>query len=300
MAFRGMHPQDSLHIVKEESHRYTYGNGRADTHGKHQDTNDTAELEHVRLDNPHHSNLQQLPLIPSANNALTGYLGTARTRTETNSTTTPRPSNSWPPHWATQRTQTPATPRRLRLYTRLLLSPTPGEPPSTPTKTPTPAPSRVASTPRQIRPMVRTLLNPSPRRVHQMHLWPCRRRNLGPFQDVPPVPRARHSRRLEPNPHHCAARRKADRVPDDPTTRHHPQEAGSTPGDPQVAHPHCRLHPATHPRGEPQATAAHMLRTAVTKTAEQLTYRTHKYLQHAATLPPADHAHLLKLLFYQQ
>ena len=42
-----------------------------------------------------------------------------------------------------------------------------------------------------------------------------------------------------------------------------------------------------------------MQRTAVAKTPEQLTYRTHKYLQHAATLAPADHADLLKLLFYQ-
>ena len=50
---------------------------------------------------------------------------------------------------------------------------------------------------------------------------------------------------------------------------------------------------------DPQATAAHMQRTAVAKTAEQLTYRTHKYLLHAATLPQTDQAHLLKLLFYQ-
>ena len=35
MAFGGMHPQDALHIVKQESQRYTYGNGRADTHAKH-------------------------------------------------------------------------------------------------------------------------------------------------------------------------------------------------------------------------------------------------------------------------
>ena len=47
---------------------------------------------------------------------------------------------------------------------------------------------------------------------------------------------------------------------------------------------------------DPQATAAHM-QTAVAKTAEQLTYRTHKYLQHAATLPQTDQPHLLKLLF---
>ena len=35
------------------------------------------------------------------------------------------------------------------------------------------------------------------------------------------------------------------------------------------------------------------------KTAKQLTYCTHKYLQHAASLPQTDQAHLLKLLFYQ-
>ena len=41
MAFKGMHPQDALHIVKQESHRYAYGNGRADTQAKHQNTNHT-------------------------------------------------------------------------------------------------------------------------------------------------------------------------------------------------------------------------------------------------------------------
>ena len=65
MAFRGMHPQDALHIVKQESHRYTYGTRRADTHAKQQSTIYTPGLEHVRLDTPHHSHLQQLPPIPS-------------------------------------------------------------------------------------------------------------------------------------------------------------------------------------------------------------------------------------------
>ena len=66
MAFRGMHPEDALHIVKQESHCYAYGNGRADTHATHQSTNHTPGLEHVRLDTPHHSHLQHLPPIPSA------------------------------------------------------------------------------------------------------------------------------------------------------------------------------------------------------------------------------------------
>ena len=34
-AFRGMHRQDALHIVKQESHGHTYGNACADTHARH-------------------------------------------------------------------------------------------------------------------------------------------------------------------------------------------------------------------------------------------------------------------------
>ena len=45
MAFRGMRPQDALHIIKKESHQYTYGNGRADTHAKHENTNHNPGLE---------------------------------------------------------------------------------------------------------------------------------------------------------------------------------------------------------------------------------------------------------------
>ena len=66
MAFRGMHPRDALHIVQQESHRYAYGNGRADTQAKHQNTSHTPGLEHVRLDTPHHRHLQHLPPIPPA------------------------------------------------------------------------------------------------------------------------------------------------------------------------------------------------------------------------------------------
>ena len=65
MAFRSMHPQDALHIVEQESHRYTYGSGRADTQANKQSTSHTAGLKHVRLDTPGHSHLQHLPPIPS-------------------------------------------------------------------------------------------------------------------------------------------------------------------------------------------------------------------------------------------
>ena len=50
----------------QESHRYTYSNGRAETHAKHQNTNHTPGLENVRLDTTHHTHPQHLPPIPSA------------------------------------------------------------------------------------------------------------------------------------------------------------------------------------------------------------------------------------------
>ena len=90
----------------------------------------------------------------------------------------------------------------------------------------------------------------------------------------------------------------ADAVPGNPATRHRPQADGGTQAVhrglvPTAVYTLLRTHAE-----DPQATAAHMQKTAITKTAEQLTYRTHRYLQHAATLPQTDQAHLLKLLFY--
>ena len=61
MTFRGMHPQDALHSVKQESHGYAYSNGRADTHAKHRNTKQTPELKHIRLATTGHSHLQHLP-----------------------------------------------------------------------------------------------------------------------------------------------------------------------------------------------------------------------------------------------
>ena len=65
MAFRGMRPQDALHIVKQESHNYTYGNGRADTHAKHQNTNHTPGLEQVQLDSTTQPPAAPTPDTPS-------------------------------------------------------------------------------------------------------------------------------------------------------------------------------------------------------------------------------------------
>ena len=191
------------------------------------------------------------PRYPQQQSPPTGYQRTRHTQTETNSPTIPDPSNSMPPHWATLRTPSSCD-----------ASKTPSVPPSTTRpcaqiasqhtcKNPNPTGPRAASAPHPVLPMVCTPLNPRPRWVHQMHLWPNRGRNLGPLQDVPPVPGARHPHRLEPNPHHRTTHRMADMVPVSPKTCHHPQTDRGTRGGPQEARPHCRLDPATHPRRRP-------------------------------------------------
>ena len=58
MALRGMHPENTLHIVKQESDRHTYRIGCADT------GTPAPELKHVRLDTTHHRHLQHLRPIP--------------------------------------------------------------------------------------------------------------------------------------------------------------------------------------------------------------------------------------------
>ena len=150
----------------------------------------------------------------------------------------------------------PATPRELRPYPPLLLSPSAGKPPCTPTKSPTPTCPQATAPTHRVLPMVHTPLHPFPRGVHQMHLWPNRGRNLGPIQDMAPVPGAQHPNGLEVNPHNCTTHRMADTVPGNLKTRHHPESDGGTRGGPQGACPHCRLHPATHPRGRPRGNSS--------------------------------------------
>ena len=129
MAFRGMQPRDALHIVKQESHRYTYGNGRADTHAKHLSTNHTPGLEHIRLDTRHHSHLQHLLPIPSAKQP-PPWIPEDRpyTRQDKTRQAVPVPhSHPTAGHHAGPPSEhrTPTTPRRLRPYHPLLLSPPP-------------------------------------------------------------------------------------------------------------------------------------------------------------------------------
>ena len=300
MAFRGMHPQDTLHIVKQESHRYTYGNGRADTHAKHRSTSHTRGLEHVRLDTPHHSHLQHLPPIPSATQPLpfipegTPYTDRDKqypypTPIQQLATTLGRPANS-------------ELLRRLKdsVHTPLYYSAL-----------------RPDSLPAHLqKPQLQLALEQLPL-LTRYHRWYARRSIHVParytkcicghaeeeiwdhFKTCPLYPGL--DTLTDWNPTHTIAQH-AGWLTQSPATEQLTTILKQTE---VVEAVHRGLVPTavytlvrTHAE-DPQATGAHMQRTAVAKTAEQLTYRTHKYLQHAATLPQTDQAHLLKLLFYQ-
>ena len=296
MAFRGMRPQDALHIVKQDSHRYSYGNGRGETDAKQQNTNHTPGLEHVRLDTPHHSHLQHLPPIPSPKCPPTGYPKTRRTRTKTNSTTTPPPSTTLGHPANTELLRRLEDSVRTPLYYSAL---------------------RPESLPAHLqKPRLQLALEQLPL-LTKYYRWYARRSIYVPAGYT----RCSCGHAEEETWDHfktCPLYRGLDTLTDWNPTHTIAQHAGWPTRSPtmqklatirkqtEVLEAVCRgLVPTavytllrTH-ADDPQATAAHRQRTAVAKTNEQLTYRTHKYLQHAATLTPADQAHLLKLLFYQ-
>ena len=300
MAFKGMHPQDALHIIKQESHRYAYGNGRADTQAKHQNTKHMPGLERVPLDTPHHSHLQHLPPIPLATK---------------------------PPQWMPE--DTPYTDRDKQYHYPTpiqQLATTPGHRANTELlrrledSVHTPlyySALRPDSLPAHLqKPRLQLALEQLPL-LTRYHRWYTRRSIHVPAGHTKCI--CSHAEE-EAWDHFkaCPLYRGLDTLTDWNPTHTIAQHAGwltQSPATQQLTTvlkqtkvlEAVRRGPVptavytllrTHAE-DPQATAAHMQRTAVAKTAEQLTYRTHKYLQHAATLPPTDQAHLLKLLFYQ-
>ena len=300
MAFKGMHPQDALHIVKQESHRYAYGNGRTDTQAKHQNTNHTPGLERVRLDTPHHSHLQHLPPIPRA---------------------------TQPPQWMPEDTRYTDRDKQYHYPTPIQqLATTLGHPANTELlrrledSVHTPlyySALRPDSLPAHIqKPRLQLALKQLPL-LTRYHRWYTRRSIHVPggytkcicshaeeetWDHFKACPLYRGLDTLTDwNPTHTIAQH-AGWLTQSPATQQlttvlkqtEVLEAVRRGLVPTAVYTLLRTHAE-----DPQATAAHVQRTAVAKTAEQLTYRTHKYLQHAETLPPTDQAHLLKLLFYQ-
>ena len=300
MSFRCMHPQDALHIVKQESHRYTYGNGRADTHAKHQNTRHTPELERVRLDTTQTSNLQHQPAIPSA---------------------------TQPPRWVPKETRYTDRDKQYHYPTPIQrLAATLGHQANTALLRRLEDSVHTPLYYGALRPDSITAHLQKPRlqlAIEQLPLLTRDYRWYAPRSIHIPAGYTRcicghtedktwdHSKTCplhqgvdtlaDWNPAHIIARHAGW-----PTRSLTTQKLTTILGQGEVPEVVRKglvptaiyTLPCMHAE-DPQATAAHMQRMAVIKTAMQLTYRTHRYLQNAATLPPKDQAHLLKLLLYQ-
>ena len=296
MAFRGMHPQGALQIVKQESHRYTYGNGRADTHAKRQSTSHTPGLEHVRLDTPHHSHLQHLPLIPSATQPPQWMPEDA-----------PYTDRDKQYHYPTPIQQLATTLGHL-VNTELLRRPEDSV--HSPLYYSALRPDSLQT--HLQKPQLQLALEQLPL-LTRYHRWYARRSIHVParytkcicghaeeetwdhFKGCPLYQGLDTLTDWNPNPHLIAQH--AGWPTRSPATQQLATVLKQTAAVrrglvPTAVYTLLRTHAE-----DPQDTAAHMQRTAITKTAEQLTYRTHRYLQHAATLPQTDQAHLLKLPF---
>ena len=270
------------------SYLLTYVNGHTDTLAKHQKTNHTPGLEHLRLATTHHSHLQHLPLIPSATEP------PHRIPEDT-----PYKDGDKQYHYPTPIQQLATTLGQLANTERL----------------------------RRFEDSVRTPLYYSALRLDSLPAHPLKPGLQLALKQLPlltPYHRwcAHSSIQVPPGYTKCICGHREDetRGLDILTDWKKPhtiaQHTGWSTRSPatqklatilrqmEVLEAVCRkLIPIavytllrTY-ADDPQA--AHMQGTALAKTAAQLTYWTHKYLQHAAGLPQADQAHLLKLLFYQ-
>ena len=212
------------------------------------------------------------------------------TQIKTSSTTTPHPSTRWPPHWVTRRA--PNSPDASK---------TPSTPPST-----TPPYARIASQHTYKKPDsdlpsnsfpsspdttggTQAARSTSPQDTPNASVA-TRKKKPGTTSRGAPCTEDELDTLTDCNPTHTIAQHARW-----PTRSPATQQLATVVKQTEVLEVVRRgLVPTavytllrTHAE-DPQATAAHMQRTAIAKTAEQLTYRTHRYLQHAATLPQTD------------
>ena len=104
MAFRGMHPR-TPYTSSNRNHTATHTATDAQTRIPNTRASATGQGSNMYDWIPHTTaTCNTYPRYPRPHNPPNGCPRTRRTQIETSSTTTPHPSSSWPPHWATRRT----------------------------------------------------------------------------------------------------------------------------------------------------------------------------------------------------
>ena len=218
-ALRSVPPYIQLHIVKQESHRHQYGNGKVDIQALHQRTTHLPTLQVPVLDQ-NHKHLQHIPPkngAPSDPGLGTGGRPLYLTR---QSIPLPQPHPTSRPR-ARRHGEPSAHPRAPGETERppLPLGTTPSVHPSPPPETAHPAPQGGTTTPHQGRPMARPQAYPCPGRTHPLPVRPHHPRGLGRLQDMPPPYGQGHTSGLVPGRNPTATRRLASPQPRAPGHR---------------------------------------------------------------------------------
>ena len=202
---RSLPPYVQLHIVKQESHRHQYGNGKGDIQAVHQRTTHLPTL--------------QVPDLGRTGAPSDPRLGTGGRPLYLTRQIIPLPQPRPTSRPRARQHREPSTHPRAPGETEgppLPLGTTPSERPSPPPETTHPAPQGATTTPQEGRWMARPQAHPRPGRTHLLPVRPHQPGGVGTLQDMPPPYGQGHISGLVPGRNPTATGRLANPQPRTP------------------------------------------------------------------------------------
>ena len=215
-ALRSLPCYVQLHIVKQESQRHGYGNGKADIQAVHHRTTHLPTLQVPELDR-NHTHLQHIPPKPEPHRTSDWVPEDTPHTSHNRAYHYPNPIQ----HLARVLGYTDSRAHIQELQEKLTVplyhrSATPSVHPSPPPEAMRPAPQGATTTPHHGRLMARPQANPSPGRTHPLPVRPHHPEELGTLQDMPPPYGQGHTSGLVPGQNSTATRRLASPQPHAP------------------------------------------------------------------------------------
>ena len=226
-ALRSLPPYVQLHIVKQESHRHQYGNGKVGNQAVHQPTTHLPTLQVPNLGR-NDTHLQHIP--PKTGAPSDPGLGTRGRPLYLPRQSIPLPQPNPTSRPRARRHRQPGTHPEAPGETAnppLPLGTVPSKHPSPPPKTTHPAPQGATTIPHQGRHMTRPQAHPRPGRTHLFPVRPHYPRGLQTLQEMTPPYRQGHASGLVPGRNPTTTRRLAN---PQPRTPGHPTPLQESPG----------------------------------------------------------------------
>ena len=218
-SLRSLPPYVQLHIVKQESHRHQYGNGKVDNQAVHQRTTHLPALQIPDLGR-NHTHLQHVPPVPEPHQTPDWVPEDAPYSSHDRAYHYPNPIQ----HLARVLGDADSRAHIQELQDRLQIpryhsALRPANVPAHLQKKRHPAPQGATTIPDQGRQIARPQAHPRPRRTHPLPVRPHHPGGLGTLQEMPPPYRQGHASGLVPGGNPATTRRKANPQPRTPGHR---------------------------------------------------------------------------------